>query len=75
MDRRTIYAILLMMVIAILPAIFIKRPPPAATPATGDTTAAPVAPTPAGPAPAVGPADTARSAAAEVRATPSSSET
>ncbi|MDQ3222578.1 MAG: hypothetical protein M3Q75_03760, partial [Gemmatimonadota bacterium] len=30
MDRRTIWAILLMMVIAIAPAILIKRPPPAA---------------------------------------------
>ena len=27
MDRRTVWAILLMMVIAIAPAIFIKRPP------------------------------------------------
>ena len=27
MDRRTVWAILLMMVIAIVPAIFLKRPP------------------------------------------------
>ena len=41
MDRRTVWAILLMMVIAILPAIFLKRPPRAAPAAgaTGDTTA------------------------------------
>jgi YidC/Oxa1 family membrane protein insertase len=42
MDRRTVWAILLMMVIAIAPAIFIKRPPPrpkSATPpvSQGDT--------------------------------------
>nr|MBA3497269.1 hypothetical protein [Gemmatimonadales bacterium] len=34
MDRRTVWAILLMMVIAIVPAIFIKRPP---RPAPGAT--------------------------------------
>ncbi|HKT61339.1 MAG TPA: membrane protein insertase YidC [Gemmatimonadales bacterium] len=64
MDRRTIWAILLMMVIAILPAIFIKRPPPAAVPATADTgaraTRTPVTPAPAHPAPALTPADTLR---------------
>jgi YidC/Oxa1 family membrane protein insertase len=65
MDRRTIWAILLMMVIAILPAIFIKRPTPAANSATGDTTAAPAAPAPAQPAPAAAPADTVRSATAD----------
>src|SRR6185437_16256031 len=32
MDRRTIWAILFMMVIAIAPAIFIKRPPKSAVP-------------------------------------------
>ena len=62
MDRRTIWAILLMMVIAIVPAIFIKRPPRPAVPAAGDTTAAP-APAPAAPAPAAAPADTVRGAA------------
>jgi YidC/Oxa1 family membrane protein insertase len=64
MDRRTIWAILLMMVIAILPAIFLKRPP-RATPAIGDTTAAPAAPAPERPAPAVDRADTVRPAAAD----------
>ena len=69
MDRRTVWAILLMMVIAILPAIFIKRPPRPnpATAVTGDSTLpdtaararsapAPVAPRVAPPAapPAVG---------------------
>ncbi len=39
MDRRAIWAILLMMVIAIAPAFFLKRPParPAGGPAAGDT--------------------------------------
>jgi YidC/Oxa1 family membrane protein insertase len=63
MDRRTIWAILLMMVIAIVPAILIKRPPPAATPATRDTVGAPVAPGPGQPAPTVASADTVRAAA------------
>src|SRR5829696_7121894 len=36
MDRRTVWAILLMMVIAITPAIFLKRPPPK-TPGAGST--------------------------------------
>ena len=49
MDRRTVWAILLMMVIAITPAIFLKRPP-AKTPGAGSTadstlpSAAPAAP-------------------------------
>jgi len=63
MDRRTIWAILLMMVIAIVPAILIKRPPPAAIPATRDTAAAPVVPGPAQAAPTVASADTVRAAA------------
>src|SRR6476646_5769655 len=52
MDRRTVWAILLMMVIAIIPAIFLKRPRPA--PGVGDTSAvAPRAQVPAAaPAPA-----------------------
>jgi YidC/Oxa1 family membrane protein insertase len=65
MDRRTIWAILLMMVIAIVPAIFIKRPARPAVPATGDSSAvatpAPAAPAPAPAAPAV--ADTVRGGA------------
>jgi YidC/Oxa1 family membrane protein insertase len=55
---------LLMMVIAIVPAIFLKRPSPAANTA-GDTTTAPAGPAPVQPAPAVGSADTARLAAAD----------
>src|SRR6476660_3048409 len=39
MDRRTVWAILLMMVIAIVPAIFLKRPPAPPVPAAGDTSA------------------------------------
>jgi YidC/Oxa1 family membrane protein insertase len=66
MDRRTIWAILLMMVIAIAPAIFIKRTPkpapsspaPAGGQAADTTKPAPSQPAP-GPAPAVAPADTA----------------
>jgi YidC/Oxa1 family membrane protein insertase len=56
MDRRTVWAILLMMVIAITPAIFIKRPPrpaPGAGTAADSSTPAPAAPSgslaPAGP--------------------------
>jgi hypothetical protein len=48
MDRRTVWAILLMMVIAIVPAIFIKRPsrpaPGATTPDTGSAAVPPAAP-------------------------------
>jgi YidC/Oxa1 family membrane protein insertase len=65
MDRRTLWAILLMMVIAIIPAIFIKRSPPAATSASGDTTTATAAPASPRPAPAVSTADTVRSAGAD----------
>jgi YidC/Oxa1 family membrane protein insertase len=57
MDRRTVWAILLMMVIAITPAIFLKRPPrpaPAAGTAADSSARAPVAPSgsvaPGGPA-------------------------
>jgi YidC/Oxa1 family membrane protein insertase len=58
MDRRTVWAILLMMVIAIVPAIFLKRPPAPAVPAPGDTSAV-AAPGPAATGPAVpGPAAT-----------------
>jgi YidC/Oxa1 family membrane protein insertase len=67
MDRRTVWAILLMMVIAITPALFIKRPPrpaPGAGSATDTTAPAPAAPsgsvTPAGRA---APADTLRPSA------------
>jgi YidC/Oxa1 family membrane protein insertase len=68
MDRRTIWAILLMMVIAIVPAIFLKRPPAAANSATGDTAAAPVAPAPARSAPAATSADTVRASATDTAA-------
>ena len=55
MDRRTVWAILLMMVIAIVPAIFIKRPPrPNPAAATTAHTAAP-SPAPATAGPAAGP--------------------
>jgi YidC/Oxa1 family membrane protein insertase len=50
MDRRTIWAILLMMVIAVAPALLLKKPSPRPTPSAGDT--AGVAPSPAAPAPA-----------------------
>jgi YidC/Oxa1 family membrane protein insertase len=73
MDRRTIWAILLMMVIAILPAIFLKRTQPAANSATGDTTATPVAGAPAQSAPSVAPADSVRAAADTVTAAPAAS--
>jgi YidC/Oxa1 family membrane protein insertase len=61
MDRRTIWAILLMMVIAIAPAVFLKRPPKPAAPAAGDTATA-ASPAPAAPAPSA-PGDTLRAAA------------
>src|SRR5881394_2728041 len=35
MDRRTVWAILLMMVIAVIPAVFIKRPAPVSKPLPG----------------------------------------
>jgi YidC/Oxa1 family membrane protein insertase len=71
MDRRTVWAILLMMVIAIVPAIFLKRPPPPAVPATGDTSAvARPAPAPATPGPAAAPADTLDRAADTAARTP-----
>jgi YidC/Oxa1 family membrane protein insertase len=78
MDRRTVWAILLMMVIAIAPALLIKRP---ARPAPGRGAADTTAPAPAGApsSPAAGPAaadssrpgtaaDTTRPAAAAVGA-------
>ena len=79
MDRRTIWAILLMMVIAIAPAIFIKRTPKpaasAAKPAGGhpaDTTR-PAPRSPAAQAPA--PADTAAPAAPVPTATARGADT
>src|SRR5712691_2223252 len=63
MDRRTVWAILIMMVIAITPALFIKRPAPKAGPAAGagDSTAPAPSPTPTpSAAPAPGPADSGR---------------
>jgi YidC/Oxa1 family membrane protein insertase len=47
MDRRTVWAILLMMVIAVAPVLFLKKPPPRpAAQGAGDTTSvAPVTPT------------------------------
>ncbi|MEO6056955.1 MAG: membrane protein insertase YidC [Gemmatimonadales bacterium] len=54
MDRRTVWAILLMMVIAILPAIFLKRPaPPPPGASTADTGRSVVAPAPSAPGAAV----------------------
>jgi YidC/Oxa1 family membrane protein insertase len=50
MDRRTVWAILLMMVIAIAPALFIKRPPrpsPDSVPAPRDTATRSTVPAPA----------------------------
>ncbi len=70
MDRRTVWAILLMMVIAILPALLIKRPArPAGGPLPADTTATAPAPPSAviAPSPADSvraPGDTTRPAAA-----------
>jgi YidC/Oxa1 family membrane protein insertase len=68
MDRRTVWAILLMMAIAIAPAIFFKRTPkpagPVAGPAARPDTGAAAAPSPARPdTSAVRPADTAATAA------------
>jgi len=80
MDRRTVWAILLMMVIAIIPAIFLKRPRPAL--GAGDTSAvAPRAQVPAAaPAPAPpaagqsdtlhGPPDSAAAAASAIATVP-----
>jgi YidC/Oxa1 family membrane protein insertase len=61
MDRRTVWAILIMMVIAIAPALFIKRPAPKAGPAARapDSSASAPAPTPPT-APAPGPAESVR---------------
>jgi len=67
MDRRTVWAILLMMVIAITPALFIKRPPrpaPGARSATDTTAPAPAAPSGSiAPAGRAGPADSLRPSA------------
>ncbi len=70
MDRRTIWAILLMMAIAIAPALLIKRPPKPAAPPAGQTAHADsgTAARPAPPQPdtsALRPADTTR---AEIQA-------
>jgi YidC/Oxa1 family membrane protein insertase len=71
MDRRTVWAILLMMVIAIVPAIFIKRPPRPAPGATAADTGAAAAPAAPG---AVAPArDSLRAAPDSLRAAPDSS--
>src|SRR5215213_2991169 len=75
MDRRTVWAILLMMVIAITPAIFIKRPPPRPVPGSAaDSAARSPAAGPsgsAGPAATAAPADTtARVAGAADRVRP-----
>jgi len=59
MDRRTVWAILLMMVIAIAPAILIKRPPrPNPVPGTPADTAAMTAPAPTTAPASVGPVPT-----------------
>jgi YidC/Oxa1 family membrane protein insertase len=67
MDRRTVWAILLMMVIAITPALFIKRPPrpaPGGGSATDTTAPAPAAPSGSvAPAGRAAPADTLRPSA------------
>jgi YidC/Oxa1 family membrane protein insertase len=65
MDRRTVWAILLMMVIAIAPAIFIKRPPKSAAPPV------PQADTGTASAPAPQPADSVIRAAPAAPPTPS----
>jgi YidC/Oxa1 family membrane protein insertase len=64
MDRRTVWAILLMMAIAITPAIFLKRParPNPAAPTTADTAVRGPAATNAVPGPAAPAADTLRAA-------------
>ena len=75
MDRRTVWAILLMMVIAVAPALFIKKPPPrpstgvaadtaAVAPRAGDSIARPAPRVQAAPAPAV-PSTAAEAAAAD----------
>jgi YidC/Oxa1 family membrane protein insertase len=81
MDRRTVWAILLMMVIAIVPAIFLKRPSRPA-PGVGDTSAVTpraqvrtAAPAPAPPAAGHsdtlhGPPDSAAAAAAAIATVP-----
>jgi YidC/Oxa1 family membrane protein insertase len=61
MDRRTVWAILLMMVIAIAPAILIKRPP-RPTPGAADSTVTPPQPAAARPAAGAPPADSVRAA-------------
>jgi YidC/Oxa1 family membrane protein insertase len=69
MDRRTVWAILLMMVIAIAPAVLIKRPP-RPTPGSADSTATrpqPAASRPATDAPAV---DSVRAATPSEATTP-----
>ncbi|HUR93265.1 MAG TPA: membrane protein insertase YidC [Gemmatimonadales bacterium] len=60
MDRRTVWAILLMMVIAIVPALFIKRPPRPLAGAARDS--ASVGREVVAPAPAAAPADSVRPA-------------
>jgi YidC/Oxa1 family membrane protein insertase len=61
MDRRTVWAILIMMVIAIAPALLIKRPPPKPGPVgAADTSVSAPAPTPPAAAPTA-PAESVRS--------------
>ena len=67
MDRRTVWAILLMMAIAVAPALFMKRPPPGAAEAgVGDSVpaaaGAPDAAPPPDTAPRLAPADSLRDA-------------
>src|SRR5689334_2396871 len=69
MDRRTVWAILLMMVIAIIPAIFLKRPP-RPVPGAGDSSA--VTPRPQVPPATVTPAPDAASPADTLHARPDS---
>jgi YidC/Oxa1 family membrane protein insertase len=58
MDRRTVWAILLMMAIAIAPALFLKRPQPTGKPASGQTVSPPAPAPGVRPAPAPGQPDT-----------------
>jgi YidC/Oxa1 family membrane protein insertase len=69
MDRRTVWAILLMMIIAVAPAIFIKRAPRPAPAAAGDSTANDTASAARAPVPP------AESAHAVAPATPTAADT
>jgi YidC/Oxa1 family membrane protein insertase len=59
MDRRLLWAVLLMMAIAFVPSLFVKRPPPPVPAAAGVDTAAVAAPAPAGAVASAAPAPAA----------------